>query len=59
MEHPMDDTSPTTATLDQADEDILTREVSDEALESAAAGAGPAFTALLTDCRTLIAACCG
>jgi hypothetical protein len=32
----MDDSSSTTATLDQADEDILTYEVSDEALEAAA-----------------------
>jgi hypothetical protein len=32
----MDDTSTTTATLDQADEEILTYDVSDEALEAAA-----------------------
>jgi hypothetical protein len=32
----MDDTSTTTATLDQADEEILTYTVSDEALEAAA-----------------------
>ena len=32
----MDDTSTTTATLDQADEEILTYTVSDEALEVAA-----------------------
>jgi hypothetical protein len=32
----MDDPSTTTATLDQADEDILTYTVSDEALEAAA-----------------------
>ena len=36
----MDDTSTTTDTLDQADEEILTYTVSDEALE-AAAGTGP------------------
>lgn len=33
---PMDDTSTTTANLDQADAEILTDEVSDEALEAAA-----------------------
>ena len=32
----MDDCSTTTTTLDQADEDILTSTVSDEALEAAA-----------------------
>jgi hypothetical protein len=32
----MDDTSTSTATLDQADEEILTYTVSDEALEAAA-----------------------
>jgi hypothetical protein len=32
----MDDTSATAATLDQADEEILTYTVSDEALEAAA-----------------------
>ena len=32
----MDDSSATTAALDQADEDILTYTVSDEALEAAA-----------------------
>ena len=32
----MDDTSITTATLDQADEEILTATLSDEALEAAA-----------------------
>jgi hypothetical protein len=32
----MNDTSSTTATLDQADEEILTASVSDEALEAAA-----------------------
>ena len=36
----MDDTSATTATLDQTDEDILTYTVSDEALEAAAGAAG-------------------
>ena len=35
----MDDTSTTSATLDQAEEDILTYDLSDEALE-AAAGTG-------------------
>jgi hypothetical protein len=33
----MDNTSTTTGTLDQTDEDILTYDVSDEALEAAAA----------------------
>jgi hypothetical protein len=33
----VDDTSTATATLDQADEDILIYDVSDEALEAAAA----------------------
>jgi hypothetical protein len=32
----MDNSSTTTATLDQADEDILTYEISDEALEATA-----------------------
>ena len=32
----MDDTSTTTSALDQTDEDILTYDVSDEALEAAA-----------------------
>ena len=36
----MDDTSTTTATLDQADEEILTYTVSDEALEAAAGTGG-------------------
>jgi hypothetical protein len=38
----MDDTGISTATLDQTDEDILTYEVSDEALEAAA---GPEWAA--------------
>ena len=54
----MDDTSTATAALDRAEEEMLTHEVTDEALE-AAAGTARVFTALLTDCRTLIAACCG
>ena len=54
----MDDTSTTTAPLDPADEALLTYDVSDEALE-AAAGTARVFTALVTDCRTLIASCCG
>jgi hypothetical protein len=36
----MDNSSTTTATLDQADEEILTYAVSDEALEAAAGTAG-------------------
>lgn len=36
----MDESSTTTATLDQADDEILTCTVSDEALEAAAAGTG-------------------
>jgi hypothetical protein len=35
---PMDDSSTTTATLDRVDEEILTCEVSDEALEAAVTG---------------------
>jgi hypothetical protein len=52
----MDDTSTTTSTLDQADEDILTNTVSDEALEAAAGTAkrawttGAAFTWGCSDC---------
>jgi hypothetical protein len=37
----MDDTSSTTATLDQTDEEILTSTVSDEALEAAAGAKSP------------------
>jgi hypothetical protein len=55
---PMGDTSTTDATLDRTDEDILASTVSDEALE-AAAGTTRMFTAMITDCPTLIAACCG
>ena len=36
----MDDTSTPTDTLDQADEEILTHDVADDALEAAAAGTG-------------------
>jgi hypothetical protein len=54
----MGDTSTTDATLDQADEDLLAPAVSDEALE-AAAGTTRMFTAMITDCPTLVAACCG
>jgi hypothetical protein len=43
--------------LDQAEEDILTCDVSDEALE-AAAGTARGFTAMVTDCGTLEAVCC-
>jgi hypothetical protein len=39
----MDDCSTTTGTLDQTDEEILTYEVSDEALEAAAGGQQPSF----------------
>ena len=54
----MDDTSTTNATLDQTDEEMLTYEVSDEALE-AAAGTARLWTAMVTDCPTVIPACCG
>lgn len=54
----MDVTSDPKAALDQTDEKILMCEVSDEALE-AAAGATRLWTAMVTDCPTLIAACCG
>ena len=54
----MDETSTTAATLlDQADAEILTHEVSDEALE-AAAGTERAWTAMVTDCPTILPACC-
>jgi hypothetical protein len=49
----MDDTSTTTATLDQADEEILTYTVSDEALEAAADTYPPktsAYTLRSTPC---------
>ena len=54
----MDDTSATDAILDLADEDILTYDVSDEALE-AAAGTTRLWTAMITDCPTIVPACCG
>ncbi len=54
----MGDTNTTHASLDQTDEDILTCEVSDEALE-AAAGTTRVFTAMITDCPTILASCCG
>jgi hypothetical protein len=54
----MDDLSKPIAAPDQADENILTYEVSDEALE-AAAGPVRLWTAMVTDCPTVIAACCG
>ena len=53
----MDETG-TLATPDQTDEELLIYEVSDEALE-AAAGTERMWTAMVTDCPTLIAACCG
>jgi hypothetical protein len=49
----MDNASTTTGTLDQADEDILTYTVSDEALEAAAGterGAGPYSNGGLPSC---------
>ena len=52
------DTNEPDAALDRTDEEILMYEVSDEALE-AAAGATRLWTAMVTDCPTLIAACCG
>ena len=54
----MDDTSTTPATLDLTGEEILTYEVSDEALE-AAAGTTRLWTAMITDCPTIVPACCG
>ena len=54
----MDDTSATDTILALADEDILTCEVSDEALE-AAAGTTRLWTAMITDCPTILPSCCG
>jgi hypothetical protein len=54
----MDKTGVSNAALDQADDEILMCEVSDDALE-AAAGAARLWTAMVTDCPTVIAACCG
>jgi hypothetical protein len=54
----MDEASDSKAVLDQTDEEILMCEVSDEALE-AAAGAARLWTAMVTDCPTILAACCG
>jgi hypothetical protein len=54
----MGDTSTTHATLDQIDEEVLSYDVSDEALE-AAAGTTRVFTAMITDCPTILASCCG
>jgi hypothetical protein len=53
----MDDPT-TTATLDQADEDILTYTASDEALELAAAGTPPPYTApIYQACSTMMILC--
>jgi hypothetical protein len=52
----MDDTSATTATLDQVDDEILTYTVSDEALE-AAAGTERGARTLSTPWRTQIGNC--
>ena len=54
----MDNTSTTHAPLDQTDEEILTYDVSDEALE-AAAGTTRLWTAMITDCPTILPSCCG
>jgi hypothetical protein len=55
----MDDPSGTTATLDQADEDILTYTVSDEALEAAAITLDYAVTVTYTHpCYNTIMGCC-
>ena len=54
----MDKTGASHAAPEQTDEDILNCDVSDEALE-AAAGAARLWTAMVTDCPTVIAACCG
>ena len=54
----MDEARHPDAAVDQTDEDILKCEVSDEALE-AAAGAARLWTAMVTDCPTILAACCG
>jgi hypothetical protein len=55
----MDDSNAFTPTRDQNDDDdVLTCNVSDEALEAAAAPTRM-FTAMITDCPTILASCCG
>ena len=54
----MGDTNTVNAALEQNDEELLTHEVSDEALEAAAAPTR-LFTAMITDCPTILASCCG
>jgi hypothetical protein len=54
----MDKSRNSHSALDQSDEEILLGDVSDEALE-AAAGATRLWTAMVTDCPTIVAACCG
>jgi hypothetical protein len=54
----MDDTSTTTATLDQADEEILTYTVSDEALEAAAGTGRGVPTVPMLSARSLLFAAC-
>ena len=54
----MDNTSTTTASSTLPTKRCSRTTVSDEALE-AAAGTARVFTAMVTDCRTLIASCCG
>jgi hypothetical protein len=51
----MNDSSNTTAEFDQADEDILSRDVSDEALEAAAGPEGPKW---MTIVATYLGRCC-
>jgi hypothetical protein len=52
----MNDTSITTATLDQTDEEILTSTVSDEALEAAGGTEGTGSTGTVS--LHLVADCC-
>lgn len=54
----MGDTNTANAVLDRNDEELLASEVSDEALEAAATPTR-LFTAMITDCPTIVAACCG
>lgn len=54
----MDDTSTLTTALSESDEEILMHDIPDEALE-ASAGTTRLFTAMITDCPTIVAACCG
>jgi hypothetical protein len=55
----MDDPSTTTATLDKADEEILTYTVSDEALEAAGTERPETRSIALVDCITAWNGCVG